>query len=69
MLTSILVVAAIPAVVFYLFQKLYYIRFRQYAAWPQMPPSLLWGHLKVMNDFIESGAKQRHVGGLALSAM
>ncbi|RJE25349.1 Cytochrome p450 [Aspergillus sclerotialis] len=61
MLTSILVVAAIPAIAIYLYQKLYYLRFQQYAAWPQLQPSLLWGHLKAMNEFIESGVKQRHV--------
>lgn len=67
MLTSILVVAAIPAIAFYLYQKLYYLRFQEYAAWPQLQPSLVWGHLKAMHEFIEAGEKQRHVGALTSS--
>lgn len=64
MLLSIIVLAALPALAVYLYQRLHYHRFVQYASWPQMQPSLLWGHLKKMNEFIERGVRQRHVGAL-----
>jgi leucyl-tRNA synthetase len=64
MLLSIIVLAVLPVLAVYLYQKLHYHRFVQYASWPQMQPSLLWGHLKKMNEFIERGVRQRHVGAL-----
>ncbi|TDZ32564.1 putative sterigmatocystin biosynthesis P450 monooxygenase stcS [Colletotrichum spinosum] len=44
---------ALPALLVYLYSAVRYRRFKQYAQWPQMPPSLVWGHLKVINDFMQ----------------
>ncbi|KAK2025836.1 cytochrome P450 52A11 [Colletotrichum zoysiae] len=42
---------ALPALLLYFYLALYYRRFKQYAHFPQLKPSLLWGHLKAVNDF------------------
>ncbi|KAE8351569.1 cytochrome P450 [Aspergillus coremiiformis] len=47
--------------VFYLREKLKYHRIKQYAAWPQLKPSLLWGHLKALREFIAQGERRRHI--------
>ncbi|KAK8001003.1 cytochrome P450 monooxygenase [Apiospora marii] len=43
-----------------LYRKLYHKRFRQTAHIPQLPPSLLWGHLKIFYDFTMRGKPDRH---------
>ncbi|KAK1965842.1 cytochrome P450 52A11 [Colletotrichum sublineola] len=42
---------ALPAIFLYLYSALSYRRFKQYARFPQLEPSLIWGHLKAINDF------------------
>ncbi|OLN86610.1 putative sterigmatocystin biosynthesis P450 monooxygenase stcS-like protein 3 [Colletotrichum chlorophyti] len=42
---------ALPALLLYLYSAMAYRRFKQYAHIPQVKPSLLWGHLKAINDF------------------
>ncbi|KAI1259185.1 cytochrome P450 [Xylariaceae sp. FL1019] len=44
----------------YLFTRLRYKRFSQYAYFPQMAPSLVLGHLKVMGDFVKVGKENGH---------
>ncbi|KAI1352317.1 cytochrome P450 [Xylaria sp. FL0043] len=44
----------------YLYLKLRYKRFTQYASLPQLPPTLLLGHLKTMDEYIRRGAADRH---------
>ncbi|KAK1982998.1 cytochrome P450 52A11 [Colletotrichum cereale] len=44
-------VLALPAILLYLYSALSYRRFKQYAHFPRLTPSLLWGHLKAVNDF------------------
>lgn len=46
----------------YLYTKLYHRRFKQNAHIPQLPSSLLWGHLKVFDDFTKRGIPDRHPG-------
>ena len=55
-ITAVLITVAI------LYQKLYCKRFRQYGHLPQLPSSLLWGHLKVFYDFTKRGKLDRHPG-------
>ncbi|OHW91418.1 cytochrome p450 [Colletotrichum incanum] len=42
---------ALPTLLLYLYFALSYRRFKQYAHFPQLKPSLTWGHLKAINDF------------------
>ena len=46
----------------YLYRKLRYKRLKQYAVFPQMPASLILGHLKIMDDFIRAGEPNEHPG-------
>ena len=45
-----------------LYSWLRYKRFKQYAYFPQMPSSLLWGHMKAVDDFIKAGKPMGHPG-------
>lgn len=53
---------SLPFLLIYLAQKVYYLRKKQFSAWPQFPPSLTWGHLKGLQEFINQGEKDRHIG-------
>ncbi|OTA63681.1 cytochrome P450 [Hypoxylon sp. EC38] len=55
-----LVLAALLLLAAYLYNKLRYKRFQQYAGIPQLPPSLLLGHLKFMGDYLAQGPADRH---------
>ncbi|KAI1455996.1 cytochrome P450 [Annulohypoxylon moriforme] len=44
----------------YLYSKLYYRRFKQNAHIPQLPSSLLWGHLLAFDKFTKQGILDRH---------
>ncbi|KAF7128694.1 hypothetical protein CNMCM5793_003545 [Aspergillus hiratsukae] len=52
--TAILLVAAL------LYERLYYLRIKQYADWPQPKPSILWGHLKFLSEVQRRGDERRH---------
>ncbi|KAK5636947.1 hypothetical protein RRF57_012659 [Xylaria bambusicola] len=46
----------------YLYITLRYKRFSQYAHLPQLPPSLLLGHLKTMDEYIRRNPADAHTG-------
>jgi hypothetical protein len=58
---QISVLAGISLLSVYLFHRLRQHR-RRYASLPQLHSSLLLGHLKVLNDVITNGDKERHIG-------
>ncbi|KAK3689685.1 cytochrome P450 [Podospora appendiculata] len=60
MLQAILLAAA-ALLTSFLFRKLRYIRYKQYQDIPQLPTSLLWGHLKIMGEFMSNGIPDRHL--------
>lgn len=62
MVNGILILALSPILGYYLYKKLYHLRFKQLSDIPQLEPSLIWGHLKALNEFIISGEAQRHIG-------
>lgn len=62
MLLTVALLALLPLLAFYLYQRLYYHRFQEFANWPQLPTSLIWGHLKQLGVFIDKGEKNRHAG-------
>lgn len=57
-----LLLAALPLLGLYLYNKVYHKRFQQYASLPQLPPSLAWGHLAAFDEYIKRGKKDRHPG-------
>lgn len=62
MLYRMLLLALIPVLAIYLYERIRHLRFRQNAAWPQLKPSLLWGHMKALHEFIVHGEPKRHIG-------
>lgn len=58
---GLLFLAAIPLLAYATYQAVYYRRFKQYEAWPQLKPSLFWGHLKVVHEFISKGEPKRDI--------
>lgn len=58
----LLVASATALLIIYCYTKLRYKRFRQYADFPQMPSSLILGHLKIMTRFIRTGKPNGHPG-------
>lgn len=60
----LLALALLPPLAFYLYDRLQYYRRREFAGFPQLPPSLLWGHLKAVNDIVLDGEPRRHIGEL-----
>lgn len=62
-------IAVISLLASYLYTKLRYKRFQQFADLPQLPASLLLGHLKLLGEYIKHGPADRHPGiVLALSS-
>lgn len=61
MLKSILF-AATALVITYLYNRLRYRRLLQHAKIPQVPPSLLLGHLRTLDELMKRGPADRHPG-------
>ncbi|KAI8954549.1 cytochrome P450 [Xylaria longipes] len=59
MLTPVLL-ASLFVFATYLYLKLRHKRFSQYASLPQLPPTLLLGHLKTLDEYMRRGAADRH---------
>ncbi|KAK0630535.1 cytochrome P450 52A11 [Bombardia bombarda] len=55
-----LLAAALVLLASYLYRLVWHKRFKQYASIPQLPPSLVLGHLKTFDDFIKRGKADRH---------
>ncbi|OTB07439.1 hypothetical protein M426DRAFT_20136 [Hypoxylon sp. CI-4A] len=62
---GVLTIASLLVTATYLYIKLYSKRFKQNAHLPQLPPSLLWGHLRTFDDFTKRGIKDRHPDAIA----
>ncbi|KAI0883929.1 cytochrome P450 [Annulohypoxylon maeteangense] len=54
------VIASLVVTGTYLYSKLYYRRFKQNAHLPQLPSSLLWGHLMAFDRYTKQGIPDRH---------
>lgn len=61
MFLRMVLLAVLPLLGFYLYEKARHSRFQQFAAWPQLKPSLVWGHLKAFNKFIATADPSRHI--------
>ncbi|KAI9150744.1 putative sterigmatocystin biosynthesis P450 monooxygenase stcS [Paramyrothecium foliicola] len=61
-------VAALIVLAPHLYRRLVHARFKQYAIFPQAPPSLLLGHLKKIDEFIKAGKDRGHPGKLCLAS-
>ncbi|RTE84935.1 hypothetical protein BHE90_000370 [Fusarium euwallaceae] len=53
-------IAALSLLITYLFTKLRFKRFKQYAHLPQLPPSLIWGHMLVYDEISKHAQRDRH---------
>lgn len=57
-----LVATIVPILLFYLWKKVTYYRTKQYAGFPQLPPSLLWGHLSTLGKLVKTNRPNIHIG-------
>ncbi|KAH7303533.1 cytochrome P450 [Stachybotrys elegans] len=55
MLQLSILATAVMLLATYFYNRLWHIRFKQYAHFPQLPPSLLLGHLKAFDDITKKG--------------
>ncbi|CAG7943452.1 unnamed protein product [Penicillium nalgiovense] len=56
-----LVATIIPLLLFYIWKKIVYYRTEQYAWLPQLPPSLLWGHLSTLDKLVKTNRPNIHI--------
>ncbi|CAI7669517.1 unnamed protein product [Penicillium viridicatum] len=56
-----LVATIIPILLFYLWKNVTYYRTKQYAGFPQLPPSLLWGHLSTLDKLVKTNRPNIHI--------
>ncbi|KAK3324903.1 cytochrome P450, partial [Apodospora peruviana] len=56
-----LILVALPLVAVYLFTKFRYKRFKQFSHIPQLKSSFIWGHLKVLHEYISRGPPGCHI--------
>ncbi|KAL3484138.1 cytochrome P450 [Aspergillus germanicus] len=61
MLLWIILLTGIPFLTLYLFDRTRYLRLRHYAQFPQLPPSLIWGHMKALDEVMGQGDRRRHI--------
>ncbi|KAI0425614.1 cytochrome P450 [Xylaria sp. FL1042] len=57
---NLIVFAGATLLASYLYFRLRYIRYSQYAHIPQLPNHLLWGHLKIFGELASRGIRDRH---------
>ncbi|KAJ5615091.1 hypothetical protein N7537_000205 [Penicillium hordei] len=63
-----LIATIIPILLFYLWKNVTSYRTKQYARFPQLPPSLSWGHLSTLGKLVKTNRPNIHIG-LTLKAM
>ncbi|KAI9167750.1 putative sterigmatocystin biosynthesis P450 monooxygenase stcS [Paramyrothecium foliicola] len=54
------IIATLCILVPYIYRRLRYLRFEQYAHIPQLPSNLLWGHIVTFGKFTKQGIADRH---------
>ncbi|KAK0741392.1 cytochrome P450 [Schizothecium vesticola] len=59
-MATTLVLVALAALAVYLYNRVRHARLEQYREIPQLKSSLVWGHLKTMNDFLVRREPDRH---------
>lgn len=59
---SVLYLLLVPLLAVYLYSKLRYMRLSQYREFPQLEPSLVWGHMKALYAAMKRGPLDRHFG-------
>lgn len=57
-----LLFAALALLVPYLYRRIRFKRLQQYAEFPQLPPSLVLGHLQTVDEFVKRSPKGAHPG-------
>jgi hypothetical protein len=61
-----LILAALPVVGWLAYSSLKHARFQQFKNIPRLSPDLIWGHMKLVNEYQIKVGKQRHIGMLVL---
>ncbi|KAL2845518.1 cytochrome P450 [Aspergillus pseudoustus] len=61
MLLWIALLTSIPLLTLYLLERSRYFRLRQYANFPQLPRSLISGHMKALDAVMGEGDRRRHI--------
>ncbi|PYI29079.1 cytochrome P450 monooxygenase [Aspergillus indologenus CBS 114.80] len=52
---SLLLLSTVSIALVWLSRRIWYERFRRYRRFPQLPTSLLWGHLKIYHEIVQRG--------------
>ncbi|KAL4915425.1 cytochrome P450 [Aspergillus aurantiobrunneus] len=61
MLLWVAVLTSLPLIAIYLFERVRRFRYKQYASFPQLTPSLIWGHIKALDGVMGQGDRRRHI--------
>ncbi|KAF6789409.1 cytochrome P450 52A11 [Colletotrichum sojae] len=63
----IIALLALPALLFYLYSAIHYRRLKQFAHFPQLKPSFVWGHMRMLTEYQrrrgETGSQLEHTFG------
>ncbi|KAJ6012332.1 hypothetical protein N7522_002687 [Penicillium canescens] len=61
-MSSTLIAAIVPLFMLFLWNRLVYRRTKQYAAFPQVTPSRIWGHLPTVIELMKTNKSNCHFG-------
>ncbi|GKZ18947.1 hypothetical protein AbraIFM66951_001907 [Aspergillus brasiliensis] len=61
MFAQTILLILLPLAISYIVNRVRDSRLKKYADWPQLPPSVIWGHLKAVHEFIARGEEKRHI--------
>ncbi|KAL2810534.1 cytochrome P450 [Aspergillus granulosus] len=61
MLLWVALLTSIPLLTLYILDRSRHFRLKQYAGYPQLPPSLVWGHMKALDEVMGQGDRRRHI--------
>jgi len=59
---SRIILTAVSLLVWLLYVTLRRTRFSKHQGLPRPPPSLIWGHLKLIGEYVAKGDPRRHIG-------
>lgn len=58
------ILLAVPFLAWWGYVWLKRARFEQFKSLPRLPPSLIWGHMKALNEYIQAAGAGKHTGKL-----
>jgi hypothetical protein len=57
-----LVLIALPFLAWVAYSYVKRIRFQQFKNIPRLSPSLVWGHMKLINEYMVKQGSEKHIG-------